>query len=111
MNLNKPSIFVYVRNANRDIVKEVCAGIEEEGVLYTVLEMEGSLDELAYQAANDSALSVGIGILEGDIAIQARLLTLGENLFSYRKASKEVSRIAGANSARVIKRIPFKLGF
>ena len=32
MIVKKPSIFIYTNHADKDILKEICAGIEEEGV-------------------------------------------------------------------------------
>ena len=33
MVVNKPSVLIYADHADEDYLKEVCAGIEEEGVL------------------------------------------------------------------------------
>lgn len=104
----KPSIFIYTSDLSNDYIEELCAGIEEEGVLYTVMLREGKVNHLAYEAANDSQLSVGIGLSNNAIAVQVRLLELGNNLFYYENPNKELCRMTGANSARVIKRTPFK---
>ena len=51
MVVNKPSIIIYTNRPDMYLVKEVCAGIEEEGVLYQVHSREGDLDTLAFEAA------------------------------------------------------------
>ena len=63
MVVNKPSIFIYTYEPDREDLKEILAGIEEEGVLYEVYEKEQeSVEKLAFEAANDSMLGSGIGI-------------------------------------------------
>lgn len=105
----KPSVYIYMKNPYPGFLEEICAGIEEEGLLYTVLEQEGTLDSLAFHAANDSPLGVGIGLLGKGVALKVRLQAEGDNLFFYREADKEQCRMLGANSARVIKKVPFRM--
>ena len=78
MVVNKPTIIIYTQEADSDLLHEVCSGIEEEGLLFEVHEKSGELDELAHAAAEDSMLGSGIG------------------------------RNLGANSARAVKKMPFK---
>ena len=47
MIVQKPAILIYSRNPDQDYLREVCAGIEEEGVLYEVRQREDCLDERA----------------------------------------------------------------
>ena len=81
MVVNKPSILIYVSQPDPDYLREVCAGIEEEGVLYQVIPTEGQLDELAYAAANASMLGSGIGMVGRRAAMQMRQLPMGHNVF------------------------------
>ena len=109
MIVSKPSIFLYTFDGDCAIIKEICAGIEEEGVLYEIYQKEeASVDELAYEAANDSILGSGIGIKNRDAVMQMRLLPKGKNVFALTNASPEAYRILGSNSARAIKKMPFK---
>lgn len=109
MIIKKPSIFIYVNGPDADVLKEVCAGIEEEGVFYDIKEMEAAaLDELACNAASDSMLGSGIGMVGASIALQMRGIEKGRNVESYQNPQKEQSRKLGANSARAIKKLPFK---
>lgn len=109
MIIKKPSIFIYVYEPDPSILKELCAGIEEEGVFYEVKERNAaSIDELAWNAANDSMLGSGIGVSGSRIALQMRGIPKGRNLESYQNPMKEQSRKLGANSARAIKKLPFR---
>lgn len=62
MVVNRPTIIIYTREGDEDLLREICAGIEEEGVLYEIHSREGTLDELAYEAAKESMLGSGIGV-------------------------------------------------
>ena len=55
---NRPSILIYTVNVDDYLmITEMCAGIEEEGLLYEVKKHHyGVLDELTYNAANESTL-------------------------------------------------------
>jgi hypothetical protein len=109
MIVNKPSIFLYTFRPDRAIIKEICAGIEEEGVLFEIVEKEASsADQLAFDAANDSILGSGIGITGKDAVMQMASLPIGKNVFTLRNASDQAYRILGENSARAIKKMPFK---
>ena len=115
MIIQKPSIFIYVNEPNPSVLKEVCAGIEEEGVFYMIRnytepkEMEStSPEELAWNAANDSMLGSGIGIKGSYISLQMRGMKKQHPVESYQNPDKEQCRKLGANSARAIKKLPFK---
>lgn len=108
MVVNKPAIIIYCREADEDLLREVCAGIEEEGVLFQVQEHEGDLDTLAYEAANESMLGSGIGILGTRLAMQMQRLLKGQNVFELNAPAFWQCRNLGANSARAIKKMPFK---
>lgn len=109
MIAKKPSILIYGNQPDRDLLREICAGIEEEGVLYEVLELESAdLDELAYEAASGSILGAGIGITGLRAAMQMRGLNKGQNVFEINHPSFSQCRSLGANSARAIKRVAFK---
>ena len=86
----------------------MCAGIEEEGVLYEVRQREACLDELAYMAAAESMLEAGIGIEGERLAMQMNRLPKGKNLFELDTPRFWQCRNLGANSARAIKKMPFK---
>ena len=109
MIIKKPSIFIYTYHPDTEILKQICAGIEEEGVFYELIEQNRSdLDELVWHAANDSMLGSGIGLSGQDAALQMRGIRKGCNIESYQKPTKEQCRKLGANSARAIKKQAFK---
>lgn len=109
MIVKKPSIFIYTNHADKDILKEICAGIEEEGVFYEVfVRDDADLDTLAYEAARDSMMGSGIGLKFVDTALQMKGLPKGKNIEQYHIPSYEECRKIGANSARAIKKMAFK---
>lgn len=109
MIVKRPSILIYGHRADQRIIREICAGVEEEGVLYEVIEKpETAAAALAYQAALDSMLGAGIGINNTQAVMQMRPLPLGQPVFTVNNPSPEQSRVLGSNSARAIKKQPFK---
>ncbi len=109
MLIKRPSIFIYTHDANPSVLKEVCAGIEEEGVFYDVTEMpDKCMPELSRKAAKDSMLGSGVGIYGKAVCLQMRGLEKGKTIESYLDPSPAQCRNIGANSARAIKRLPFK---
>lgn len=108
MVVNKPSIIIYTSEPDEDFTREVCAGIEEEGVLYQVMAHDGDLDTLAYDAAKESMLGCGIGIHGSRLAMQMQHLPKGKNVFELDMPRFWQCRSLGANSARAIKKMPFK---
>lgn len=108
MVVNRPTILIYVNQPDEDYLKEVCAGIEEEGVLWQVRRMEEDMDQLAYTAARESMLGSGIGICGHRLAMQMNRLPKGHNVFELDSPSLGQCRKLGANSARAVKMMPFK---
>lgn len=109
MIVKKPSIYIYVNKPNQMVLREICSGIEEEGVFYEIVEREAQdLNTLAWTAANDSMLGSGIGLKENSAAFLIRGLKLGSNIAYYAYPSIEESRMLGMNSARAIKKQAFK---
>ena len=108
MVVNKPAIIIYTNEPDEDLLREVCAGIEEEGVLYQVSSHEGDLDTLAFEAAKESMLGSGVGITGARLAMQMERLPKGRNVFELNIPRFWQCRNLGANSARAIKKMPFK---
>ena len=109
MIIKKPSIFIYTFHPDKEILREICAGMEEEGVFYEISEQTVSdLDELSWLAANDSMLGSGIGVSETKAALQMRGIKKGHNLEAYDGPDKAKCRKLGANSAKKKKKQPFK---
>lgn len=109
MIIKRPSIFIYTHEADPAVLKEVCAGIEEEGVFYDATEMpDECMEKLAYKAARDSMLGSGVGIFGTAVCLKMRGLEKGRNIESYLTPNRAQCRNIGANSARAIKKLPFK---
>lgn len=113
-NPSKPSIVIAMSpSMNQSLIQEVLFGIEEEGIPFTIeFHSKGEVRELAFQAARQSKLNVGIGFFEDCIVLHQR--NMPENLFIYRiqnvkQVTREALRTFGINSARVVKSIPFRI--
>ena len=78
MIVKKPSIFIYTHLADEAILREVCAGVEEEGVFYEITEFpDECMEKLSYKAARDSMLGSGIGIFGTAVCLKMRGLEKG----------------------------------
>lgn len=109
MIVKRPSIYIYTNDPGKDLLREICAGIEEEGVYYEVFNRPPSnLDFLAFEAAGDSMLGSGIGIFGVSVALQLKGLPKGKNVSVCHAPSKSECRKIGANSARIIKKMALK---
>lgn len=109
MVVNRPSIYIYVNRPDETLLREVHSGIEEEGVFYEIIErVDEDINRLAYDAANDSMLGSGIGIVGSRVALQMKGVAYGKNVEQYENPTPAQSRKIGANSARAIKKQSFK---
>ena len=103
---HKPAVYIYENNATAQILKEICAGLEEEGVLYAISSKENvSTPTLAYAAANHSPLQVGIGITAHAAALHMRNCPAERPVFTLEAAhaSPQDYRKLGTNAARAVK--------
>ena len=109
MIVHRPSIYIYVNRPDEKLLREIYSGIEEEGVFYEISERnESELNQLAYDAANESMLGSGIGVLGNSVAFQIRGVKYGKNVEEYENPTNTQARKIGANSARAIKKQSFK---
>ena len=88
MVVNKPTIIIYTNDPDQEFLHE--------------------MDELAHAAAEDSMLGSGIGMSGQRIAMQMRRLPKGHNVFELNAPRFWQCRNLGANSARAVKKMPFK---
>lgn len=104
---NKPSIVIITEKPDNPALKEILAGIEEEGVPFQIeLESNGDARNKALQGAEKSSLETGIGIGRNEVYVALR------NAVLYKASSNaypEELRKLGANAARYVKGIPFKI--
>lgn len=110
--ISKPSIKIYYAEALRDkqVLDQILYGIEEEGIPAEAQPCDGNVvEELAYLACQDSILGTGIGISTMSVAVQYDKLKKEEPLFLLStNTAPDKLRILGANSARLVKKMPFK---
>lgn len=113
MLAKKPEIIILCNRASQILKREICAGIEEEGLLYQVRESSVSDDAaaLAREAATDSILETGIGICLEEAVLTFEKLPAEKPLFTVRQTDqetgREIARLLGKNAARLVKKQPF----
>lgn len=92
------------------VLHDILCGVEEESVPCRVLYSVGGAAELAYRAAEQSPLEVGIGIDARELAVHCRSLPPGSPLFRLDWHTQRAGvRSACSNAARLVKGIPFIL--
>ena len=110
MIAKKPTILIYTARPDAGLLRQVCAGIEEEGVLYDVVPaLAGEATVLAAAASEASVLGSGVAVCDRTVALHIKGMERGTAMLLYPNATDGQARDAGANSARVIKKLPFKL--
>ena len=106
----KPCIILYCSDdtENRMPVREILLGAEEEGVPVRVISGEyEDIRKLAWDAAMQSILEVGIGAGESGAVLQFKKLPPEKPVCTVsRNASLSEYRRLGANAARLVKKMP-----
>lgn len=108
--MRAPSIHIYFpSNLKSESFKDLLYGIEEEGLPFLLETKEGSdAVDLAYAAAQDSVLGVGIGLDgNGNACLHFQKLKPKKPLFELTSYSGFQLRVLGTNAARLVKRMPF----
>ena len=109
---NKPCILIYLapHPGSEEKLREVQAGMEEEGIPYTVVQSnETNAAALSYEGASKSKLGVGVGIGAEDLCIHYVKLPAQKPLFALQEVGSPAQwRHFGYNAARLVKGIPFK---
>ncbi|SDF45545.1 glycerol dehydratase reactivase beta/small subunit family protein [Sporomusa acidovorans] len=112
IKLIKPSIVICISEDGQDEykIREIKAGIEEEGIPYSLLQAKNSdAIALAWQAAAASQLGVGVGVSPAGVCIHYHKLSEDTPLFISETASNPgIWRQFGYNAARLVKGLPFK---
>lgn len=100
----KPTIIIKAYDPDPMALKEILAGIEEEGILYTLVQESDNLDcyTLAKASAHLSKVEVGIG-LNKDLAALYVYKTQDILLFD----TNTDYRLIGQNGSRYVKGNPF----
>jgi hypothetical protein len=109
---NKPGIMLYacIHDGYEPKIREIQAGLEEEGVPYVVgIREETDATQLAWQGAKDSQLGVGVGLSNSSLCVHYQKLPANQPLFVADACdSRGQWRLFGYNAARLVKGIPFK---
>jgi hypothetical protein len=110
MEIKKPVINIFLNGVEKEFLKEVLAGIEEEGVLYEVYSREeAQAERLAHEAAVQSLLETGIGMSKEYLCVNIAKMPEENPLVKIKSSSRMELRMAGINAARLVKGIPLKL--
>lgn len=114
MEIVHPQVIVAVspQGADPALLREILWGLEEESVPFRVVELPGSCEQMAQEASLISPLGAGVAIGEdGWVIVQHRRLPRSKPLFRLltRGCPARLVRELGANAARLVKGIPFKL--
>ena len=111
MIARRPTILIFTVRPDEALVRELCAGIEEEGVRYDVItELSGDAPTLAASASGMSMLGAGVGLVGRSVALHIKGMTDRSPLLGFDNATPEQARDVGASAARVIKKLPLRLG-
>ena len=104
-----PAIVLRDGGANAELLREVCAGVEEEGVPVRVDSAQGTAGDLARAAAADSVLQVGIGVdRAGAVVVRHRLLAAHAPVLTVAEGDRPDWRRAGRVAARIITTQPLE---
>lgn len=91
-------------------LREVQAGLEEEGVPYDVHRYEATDPcALAHQAARDSPLDVGVAVTRDGLCVHHAKLPRDRPVCSEHSAEPADARRLGHDAARVVTGVPLKL--
>lgn len=106
----KPTIRVlYAPGASQSVLRELQYGMEEEGIPWDAEAGQGDALSLAWEAARDSRLEVGVGLDEQSAVLHFSKLEREQPLFRLSvQRDGEQMRALGANAGRLVKKMPLK---
>lgn len=112
VNPVKPDICVKCSPSHsEDVLRTILLGMEEEGIPFHLSdEAQKDAMALAWEASEESRLDVGVGVDDKNVVLGFAKLKPDKPLFSIPvSAGEEKIRDIGANAARLVKRMPFKM--
>lgn len=115
-NPERPAILVSLaREVDGRLYEWIAVGAEEEGIPCRLVPAEEADDadvaSLAYEAARNSRLGVGIGIVPNRVAVHERHMPAAQPVLSpgvVGDHAEYVCRLAGSNAARLVIGIPLR---
>jgi len=110
---DRPSIYICSNNPEEFLLKEIAAGIEEEGLPYLIKDKnfnKGDIVKEAYICAQESRIGIAVGIFQNNIVLHYNKLKEDKPLFNINveDGEKSKARFIGCNAARLYKVMPFK---
>ena len=110
MLAKKPEIILFTNTTNTQLIREICAGIEEEGLLYRCVEsVETDAIHMAVEASKEATIGVGIGVSGARAVLTHESLKPEKPLFVLQDGDREKARSLGKNAARFIKKMPLSV--
>jgi hypothetical protein len=105
--MDKPRVLILTAGPET-LLREICAGIEEEGVPFEVLPAgSGTAGELAEEAARRSPLDVGVGLdRTGVTIVHHSKLPTGKPVSGDPTRTRSGARRSGHDAARVVTGVP-----
>ena len=110
-NNSRPCIVVVTDKPDKIILKQLLAGIEEEGIPYEFDVVNGDeLLKITHKAALYSRMGVGIGIKQNRVLLHFSKLKVDKPILdaNLNDDIKNTARNIGNNAARLYKIMPFK---
>ena len=109
----KPAIHVSLgRDVDESFYKWISIGAEEEGIPCRLTPAEeADAVALAYEAAGNSRLGVGVGVASGQVAVHERHMPATHPVVanSLDDGTKQACRTAGSNAARLVIGVPLQV--
>ncbi len=112
--LSRPCIII-VHDTNQkllDIAHQISLGIEEEGILFSIIEMQiEDVTSTAFKNSKKSKLGIAVAVDNKEIVIHNKNMKEKFPVLKYETLNKPTSlyRTIGKNAARLIKSEPFIL--
>lgn len=108
-----PCVFVCVSGSKEVLLREILAGIEEEGIPSRLINMElddATMVREVHGAAQQSKIGIAIGVINNRIILHYGKLREDKPLIDIRLNlyEKEKARVIGCNAARLYKIMPLK---
>lgn len=112
---DRPAIYIALPDGDTSlppVLQPMLLGIEEEQIPYQLVDHApeaASVIQRAYAAAVESKLSVGVAYDQQQVVVHYKNLAPDRPLFIEPITTPAAIRVIGANAARLVKGVPFKL--
>ncbi|MHC6179011.1 glycerol dehydratase reactivase beta/small subunit family protein [Clostridium sp. JNZ X4-2] len=112
-NIDKPHVNICLDNPAESLLKEILAGLEEEGIPYQLKNINFTQDniiKIAYEASEESRMGIAIAMKNDKVVLHYNKLKENHPLINVRLDyyEKDKARVIGCNAARLYKIMPLK---